>query len=161
MADDIKLRHGDGTENVSFINGGRPIIMRGARLSYAFKPLTRVTPNTNAFALTEAQITGYENPKIIVTGYIDTNDTTSDIITQSLLLQLSKNEYDGTDSKQITLTVNTGDNPTYLIGTESSTSQATSQSIKVIIESFNLNIDPSDNDLGYLWTYTLNLVETA
>ena len=149
MAQDITLTH-------PTINSGTAIIMKGASLKYGTKTLNRTTPLTGSFSLAETQVSGFENPKLVLTGFIDTNDTSSNIITQSLMLQLLQNRYDGTSATTISLVCVTGNTDTYLLA-----SDYTTQSIKVVIESFDISIDPSDSDLGHLWTYTLNLVETA
>ena len=137
------------------VNSGNPVSFKGATITYGWKNLTRVTPLTNQFSLSEAQITGFENPKITVTGFIDTNDTTANVVTQPLLIAFSKIPYDGTVPNTISFSVSTGNKSVYLRNTDDD-----ANSIKVMVESFNLNIDAGDSDLGYLWRYTLQLVET-
>jgi len=137
------------------INSGSAVYLRGVNLTYGFKPLTRTTPLNNTFALSETQITGFENPRISIKGVIDTNNLSSSTIQHTSLLSFAKNEYDGTESTTTRLYVTTGNNDSPLYATDVSTS-----SIKVIVESFNLNLDTQDSDLAHLWSYDLTLVET-
>jgi hypothetical protein len=131
------------------------IYCRGASLTYGFKPLTRTTPLVNSFKLAETMVTGFENPKIVLSGYIDTNNLKSSTIQHSSLLSIAKNEYDGTEEKSLYLTVVTGKNDAPLYATD-----ATTSTIKVAVESFDIVIDTKDSDLAHFWRYTLNLVET-
>ena len=144
------------------INSGTTVTLNGASVKYAFKPLTRTTPYATSFTLSESQISGFENPKIIVTGYIDVNNIPTNGITMPLLRDFALNRYDGTEAKSIYLKIKSGRiNPKYLVGTASSTSWSTDQTIKVIVESFDISMASSDSDYAHFWTYTLNLVETA
>lgn len=141
------------------INSGNPVYLKGASLTYAFKPLTRVDPLANAFDIGEVQIAGWENPKVIIRGYINVNQLDSSTIQQSSLLAFAKNQYDGTAGTATSLLVKSG--------TESSTwngylyaNDATTSTIRVSVESFDISVDAGDSDEGHLWDYTLNLVET-
>jgi len=132
------------------------VYCRGATVKYGFKPLTRTTPLTNSFGLAETMMAGYENPKIIITGYIDTNSMPSGTISQKLLLEMAKNHYDGTEANSLYLSVKTGksDEPLYATDT-------TTDTVKVVVENFDISIDTKDSDLAHFWRYTLSLVETA
>ena len=138
------------------VNSGTAVSFQGATISYAWKNLTRTTPLTNQFTLGETQMAGYENPKIVVKGYIDTNQSTSNVVTQSLLLDFAKIPYDATASNSITFSVSTGSTSAYLRNAAN-----TANSLKVVIENFNIDIDAGDAELGHLWNYTMTLVETA
>ena len=149
MATDIYLTNTN-------INSGNAVYLRGASVKYSWKNLTRTTPLTNQFTLSESQITGFENPRIIISGFIDTNSTDTDVITQELLIQFAKIQYDATTANSIYLTIESGTKPTYLKNAD-----LDGNSIKVIIEDFNIDFSASDSNEGHLWRYTLTLVETA
>ena len=143
------------------INGSTAVVLNGANATYTFKPLTRTAPLATAFTLSEAQVSGYENPRIVIRGYIDTNNIPTNGITMPLLRDFAKVNYDGTNNTAIYLTLFAGKAPVYAVGAESTTAWTSSQTIKVIVESFNISMDNSDSDLAHFWTYSLNLVETA
>jgi len=147
MAQDIELTSDLLTPNT--------ISLRGASLKYAFKPLTKTNPLTNSFEIAETQTNGFENPKIIIHGYIDTNNLTDDLVQQKHLLALAKNEYDGTESTSIYLTVKTGKEDEALLAMN-----GTTETIKVCVEAFDIGID-TESDLAHFWVYQLTLVETA
>ncbi len=147
MAQDIILK-------ASFLTPST-IYCKGARLTYGFKPLTRTTPLTNSYALAETQVAGFENPKIKIQGFIDTNKLASSNIQHTSLLALAKNQYNTNDSDtHVELEVLTGSSDSPLYATDGSTS-----SIRVAVESFNIKLG-TDSDLAHFWAYDLNLVET-
>lgn len=147
MAQDIQITSDLLTPNT--------ISLRGADLKYAFKPLTKTNPLTNSYSLAETQTNGFENPKIIIKGYIDTNNLSDSLIQQKHLLTLAKNEYDGTESTSIYLTVKTGKQDEALLAID-----GTTETIKVCVEAFDIGID-TDSDLAHFWVYKLTLVETV
>ena len=148
MEQQIKLKSDE-------VNSGTDVKFNGSTLTYAWRNTTRATPLTSKFDIAEAQITGYENPRITITGFIDTDSDEENIVTQSLLQDFAKVKYDGTDAKSIYLSVSTGRNSTFI-----KDYTHTNNYIKVVIENFNLTIDAADSDFGHLWRYTINLVET-
>ena len=149
MASDISLTN-------PTINSGNPIYLRGITLNYTFKPLTRVTPNVNSFALAEGQYAGFQNPRIIINGVINTNNLTSSTIQHTSLLAFSKVQYDGSDSTATTLAVLTGNANAPLYA-----ANATTSTIRVFVENFNCVLGTTSSDLAHLWNYTLSLSETA
>jgi len=154
MADDIKLKNTN-------INSGNEVSLLGAKLTYSYNNLTRSAPLVNKFELVETQYAGFENPKINISGFIDTNSTDTNLISQKYLIDFAKIKYDNTTPNTLYLKVNTGDKPTYLIGAESTTAATTSQYVKVVINDFKIDIDAKDSDVAYLWRYSLTLTETA
>lgn len=139
------------------VNSGNTVRLKGALLTYTWNNLTRTTPLTGQFTLAETQVTGFENPKLVVSGYIDTNDLDSNIINQSLLQDFAKIEYQSADiDTAIYLTVSTGIVPTWLKNYNHS-----EDFVKVVIENFNMTVDAGDSEEGHFWRYTLTLVETA
>lgn len=143
------------------INGGVPIKMNGAEVTYAFKPLTRTVPLATSFDLSETQVSGYENPRLVISGYIDTENIPANGITMPLLRDLAKVEYDGSEETSVYLNISVGSiNKKYLIGAKSETDWDTDQNIKVIIESFNIKMASSESRYAYFWNYSINLVET-
>ena len=137
------------------------IYCKGASLTYALKQLTKTDALANSFTLAEAQTSGIENPKLVLTGYIDTNNLTSNSIKQTDILKLLKTPYDGTSNTEIRIFAETGKgilvgtNKTYLYGFDGTTNY-----IKVIIDSIDISIDPSNSAYGHLWVYNMNLTET-
>ena len=139
------------------VNSGTAVVFQGATLNYAWQNLTRTTPLTGQFTIAETQVSGYENPKIVITGFIDTNQSTTNIVTQSLLQDFASVAYQSGDSDtHITLSVSTGSTNTFLKDYNHS-----NDSVRVVVENFNLTLDAADADLGHLWRYSLTLVETA
>lgn len=138
------------------INSGTAVIFRGATVKYAWKNLTRTTPLTNQFSIAETQMAGFENPKIIVTGYIDTNKYPAIAVTQPYLIQFASLAYDNTAATTILFSVSTGTSNVYLRNWDNS-----SNAIQVVIENFSVDIDAGDSNYGHLWRYTMTLVETA
>ncbi|WP_298753003.1 hypothetical protein [uncultured Arcobacter sp.] len=146
------------------------IYLRGANMTYGFRPLTRTTPNTNSFSLAETQTAGFENPKILIGGYIDTDNLSPSTIQHSSLLALAKNPYDGTSNTEINLIITTGKNSVPLYSTDAVsipsgssiyTTTASSSTIKVVVESFDLGAKPSSSKYGHLVNYKLTFVETS
>ena len=137
------------------INSGNPVYLRGATLSYSFKPLTRTTPITGSDSLSETQCSGIDNPKINITGYIDVDCTDINLISQSLLLAFAKNQYDGTVDKTISLSVTTGSSDVYLRNTDDD-----ANSLKVVMENFSINMSSSGSKYAGFWNYSMTLVET-
>ena len=137
------------------------IYCKGAKLSYALKQLTKTDSLANSFSLAEAQTSGIENPKLVLTGYIDTNNLTSNSIKQTDILKLLKTPYDGTSDTEIRIYVETGKgttvgtNKTYLYGFDGTTTY-----VKVIIDSVDVSIDPSNSAYGHVWVYNINMTET-
>lgn len=131
------------------------IYLKGATLTYTFKHNIRADPTVNNSDIVEVQTAGYENPRIVITGFIDTNNLSSSDIQHKHLLSLAKQDYDGTSSTEITLTVRTGDSDEPLYA-----SDGTTNTINVVVESFTLRLSAQDSKYGHLWQYTLNLIET-
>lgn len=138
------------------VNSGSEVYLNGASINYNFRPLVRVTPLTNSYSLSEAQTAGFENPSIQIKGYIDTNNLSTSTIQHSSLLALSKVQYDGTANTATTFYVGTGSNNSPLYATN-----ATSSTIRVVIENFSCIIDTNDSDEGHVWLYTINMRETS
>lgn len=155
MATEFTLTNAD-------VNSGASVLLKGAKLTWNFKQLTRTTPLTNQFTLVETQVAGFENPKIVINGIIDANDTTANVVSQKLLRDFMIEPYSGTTPPTPTyLKVSVGSQPLYIVGTKSTTAPTTEQTIKVVVESISIAADASDSYEGHYIPYVLTLVETA
>lgn len=137
------------------VNGGIAVEFNGATLQYVWKSLTRADPLTNSFTVNEAQTAGFENPRMSITGFVNTDDSGINIVTQSLLQDFASVPYDGTSATATTLSVSTGITNTFVKNYNN-----TNDNVRVIIDSFNMTVDAADSKLGHFWRYSLQLIET-
>ena len=124
------------------------------RVTVSGKKNTVVKPNANGDNITEVQTQGFENPKYILAGVRFDPNASESILTYKNVLELLKAKYNG--SSQVLLQVTYGTSNTLL-----STSDLTSTSIPVVLESFTFPVDVRDSRDGYLPVATLSFVETA
>ena len=156
-ASDITLQHPN-------VNGGTAVQCNGATIRYAWKNLIRADPVEGKHDICEVEYAGFENPKIILTGTIDVDDTSSNVITQSLLLDFAQ-ACDGTNS--ITLTVKAAGESgtgTYLKGRPTagySVGGTYTNSLKVVFETISINFGVPESKEGKIWNYQVTMVETA
>lgn len=155
MSDDIILQS-------QAIDSDKQYKCAGAKVSYQFNHITKTSALTNSNSLATSQTAGFQNPKIVITGYINTNDTSGSYLTQRELLMFAQQNYDNSDSTAIYLRVNAGEQPVYLISSENPESNniTTDQKVKVVVESFNMRIDASESKSAHFWNYSITLVET-
>ena len=139
------------------VNSGVAVTLDGStNATYNWRSLTNVTPSPSSFSLVPVDISGFENPTIVVNGVFDVDNIGSSELTHALLLQFAKVPYGGTASTATTLSVGTGNSATdtYLLATD-----AVTTSIRVVIESFQIDLDRTSDKL-HIWNYTINMRET-
>jgi len=134
------------------VNSGTAVVLDSASVKYAWKNNIRVDPIASSYALTEIEHRGWENPKFIVRGVID-SAAGANHITEQLLKEFAKIK-----NETITLIVKYGD-----IGNETtftnSAGSLSNSGISVIVDDFNIDINPGSIERAHLLPYTLILVE--
>jgi len=144
------------------VNGGNAVVLNGASIRYSWKNLSSTNPIPGKYDITETEYSGFENPKIVITGHFDVDNLDSNELTQKFLIDFATLR----SETPITLTVSTGlTSTTYLGGrpTDGYKTDGTntlSNSINIAIDSFDIVID-SSADKGHLWSYTITCHETS
>lgn len=156
VATDITLQH-------STINGGVAVEMVGATVKYSWKNLTNAPPVEGKFDIVEAEYAGFENPNIVISGTIDVDDDSSNIITQQLLMDFAQADLSVDD---LTLTVTAageGGTGTVLKGRPSagySVGGTYTDSLKVQVINFDVTFSAQESKEGRIWSYSLVVKET-
>lgn len=150
----VKLQHPQ-------VNGGTAVVAYSTKVDFSWKNMSDVNPIEASYDIVESNYSGFENPKIVISGRLDVDNLGSNEISQKYLVDFSTLR----STTPITLTVETGNNSTALQGRPSSgynTSGANSlsNSLKIQIDSFDVSIKGSDSDLGHNWSWTINAHET-
>jgi len=136
--------------NVS-VNGGVIFTISGTKVSYVWKNITNYKPVPGKFDVSEVDVAGFENPKISLSGVIDSN---ADSTTMGILKSFAKLQFDGTTTTAIKLTLASGTDDVLI-----KDSSDTNEYIYCIIESFNFDFDTSVKE-GAKILYQLVLRET-
>jgi len=89
ITDTGKRRVSDSTATETKANNGNPFTLCGVSLSYGINTLLNNTPYLAYWNYNEVDKTGFENPTITITGYIDMNDNKFDIMT---LIEFAKSK---------------------------------------------------------------------
>jgi hypothetical protein len=152
---DMTLQHAN-------VNGAIAVALKGATLSYEWKNIGGAKPVQSKFDIAEADYTGFENPVIKVTGTIDIDVTTSNVLTQSLLLDFAQQAID------LKLTVFCAGQDSilgvYLKGRPVagySIAGTYTDYVMCFLVGFSLNFGVPDSKEGRIWTYVIELQETA
>lgn len=155
-ATDVTLQHTD-------VNSGTAVNMNVHSVSYGWKNMASVSPIQGKFDIATADFVGFENPVMTITGTIDVDDGTSNMVTQSLLMDFAQADLSSGD---LTLTVTAageGGTGTYLKGRPStgySVGGTYTNSLKVQVLGFSINFGVPESREGRIWNYNLELVET-
>ena len=80
---DIKIRNPN-------VNSGATCSLNGADFSFVWKNLTNRDPAPTSYDIVEAHYAGFENPTLVINGYIDVDNVLSNTITQSLLMDYAQ-----------------------------------------------------------------------
>ena len=144
------------------VNSGATVNLGGGAVVYAWKNLVKTNVVPVKYDIGEVTFGGFENPKITITGAIPIDESIANHISQSLLVDFATVK-SGDTTLAITAGKTGGTNlkgrPTG--GYETDGAQTLTSSIKVQVESFNISFSARESREGEMWTYTLNLVETA
>jgi len=154
----------DGTLQHASVNGGVAVDILLADVSWAWKNITKSAPVEGKYDISEVEQGGFENPKLELTGYIDTDSNASNTLTQALLMDFL--QADNTTNKT-TLTITcVGEDETaeYLKGRPSagySIGGAYTNSLKVQLETASLKFGTMSSKEGRVWTYKLTMTEST
>ena len=119
---------------------------------------------TNKHDLSETEYGGFENPKIVIRGQFDVEDIDSNELTQKLLVDFATLQ--STTPISLSVPIGLDSSPTYLGGRPSggystSGSNTLSNSINIVIETFDLSVNGRVSDLGRVIEYTINAHEAV
>jgi hypothetical protein len=149
---DITLTH-------SAVNSGTAVILYNTKVSLSWKNLNKMDPIPGKYDITENENAGFENPKITLIGNFDVDDIDTNELTQELLVNFATLR----STVPIVLSIPAGETPTYLKGRptggyETDGNQTMSNSINVVIDSFDISFD-SGSELGRFWNYSIHMHE--
>jgi len=159
---DATLLHND-------VNSNTAVDLNMVSFTYAWKNITKADPPVGQFDIQEADFAGFENPVLVIRGIIDTDDTTANRITQSLLADFAQAD---NSTNQTTLTItcageaDSADTVGYLKGRptlgyrDPSLGNTYLNAIKVQVTSFNIRAGYPGSIEGRKWEYTLNVIES-
>lgn len=147
------------------VNSGTAVDLRAFNVRYAWKNIIKHNPQTGNKDVVEVDDAGMENPLIVIDGLIDTDDGASNVITQELLLDFAN----APTANDITLTVwidGEDGSSTVIKGRPSSGYNDTpprtyTNTLKVWVDSFSININAKTTKDGRVWGYTIKLLETT
>lgn len=149
------------TLKCSNVNSGNGVWLVGATCKIVWKNLIKADPIPGKYDTVEIDKGGWENPTYHIEGVIDAdstggtttvnNESTCSEVTQSLLQNFAK---ETANAIWLKIGVGASATPVYISG-----ANTTSNAIKVVVDNFNIDIDP-ESELGHLLNYTLDLVET-
>ena len=139
------------------VNGGTAVtIPGGATVTYGWTNLINATPITQNFStIVQADVNGWENPAIVISGFFDVDNFDANEIRHDHLINFARIKYDGTNAINLVVPTGNGTSQTNLLANDALTT-----TLSVIVESFDVTIS-TDSEQGHIWTFTLVLRETA
>ena len=146
----------------SQVNSGTAVNLGAVEIGMSAKNLVRVNPVEGRYDISEADINGFENPIITVSGIIKMTDIPTNGFTQQLLwdfflvksgITLTFVGGDYTTTPSVNQRLRGRPSTGYAIGT------TLSNTITCFIESWDIKIVVTE-EFGAVWRYNLNLVET-
>jgi hypothetical protein len=149
------------------VNSGTAVDLNTANITYSWKNLTVNKPLENAFAATEIQFNGWENPLFSLQFIIRPNDSATNTMTWALWNSFLRQK--PTASNVTTLNITTGgltaggtagSSAVFKSYAESETSTGVTN-IPVVIMSADVKFDAGDTVNGYFWVVNAKLVETT
>jgi len=155
MVNNITMTHAS-------VNSGTAVILEVASVKYGWKNITNTDPITGKYDIVEAEYSGFENPRIVISGHFDVDSMLTSGITQEILTEFATIR----SITPISLSIPTGETPTYLkgrptAGYETDGDMTMLDTINVQIDSFDLNISGVSSDKGRNWDYTITCHETS
>lgn len=144
----VKLQH-------SLVNSGNEVILESTKVTFSMKMLNEAKPIPGKFDIVENEYGGFENPKIILDGFIDIDDIPTNGLTQNILVSFAIME----TTTPIILTVESGSSTTALKGrpTDGYSTNGTNtllSSINFVIDSYTIMLANS-SDLGHFWKFNI------
>jgi len=156
MVNNCTLQH-------TLVNSGTAVILQNSKVNYGLKKIFKVPPIPGKYDIAEAEYSGFENPKITITGHFDVNDIDSNELTQELLTELFMLK--STTPLVLSVPTGTSASPTYLKGRpsggyETDGDMTMQNTINVIITSISFGLS-SSSDEGHFWNYNISLTESS
>jgi len=153
----------EATLTNALVNGGTAVKLNAYRIRYGWKNLGKIEPIAGKYDIAEGNFLGFENPVIEVEGIIDVDNLPSPntgsnaVITQEYLIDFCLAKEADTY-----FSVKTGQNNVALKGRPSSgysVGGTMTDTVKVMIESFDLSFSARESREGYIWRYRLVMRE--
>lgn len=146
------------------VNGNVAVECKGATVKYTWKNIVRNDAILGKSDIAEVEYGGFQNPIIIITGVIDVDDDSANMMTQSLLFDFAQC-VDGTNNLVLTVT-SSGESGTgtHLKGRPAagySVGGSYTDSLNIVIKVFSMNFGAISSREGRIWSYSIECVETA
>lgn len=155
-ATDATLQHND-------VNSNTAVSLNNVTIKYAWKNIVKQDPIPGKGDISEVDYNGFENPIIILTGWIDTDDTSSNLINHSLLLDFAQANNSSNTTKLTITCVGEDTTATYLKGRPStgySVGGTYRDFLLVQVKNFSFNFGVPKSKEGRIWGYTIEFTET-
>ena len=134
----------------SQVNSGTAVKLNQISYSYSWKNLAGAEPVPGKYDKTSADMRGWENPVITLSGAINVDDAASNTMTMDLLIDFAKER-----TATTTLLIYCGTTPFVLRDSDKGSS-----GLSVQVISFSLKGDTNTKD-GHIIDYELEVQETA
>jgi hypothetical protein len=141
---------GSATIQSTAVNSGTAVTLSCVNLRYVWKGLVNHNPSPGSFQTKEADVAGFENPLIRMSGVIDLGEDTT---TLEHIKSFARLQFDGTTATAIKLTITAG---TYTLKDY----QDSNSFIYVVIKNFDFSIQGDIQNERKL-IYNIDFVETA
>ncbi len=137
------------------VNSGIAIVLNANTCTYNYKNNIRTDPIASGYTKVEAEHRGLENPVIQITGIIR-DDANANEVTEILLKEFAK-----VKNEQLTLKIIWGSTGNEAVFTDADGNNTTNDKsgMPVIIESFDIDIDPTSISQAHVLRYNLSLFE--
>ena len=135
------------------VNSGTALTINGVSFSYTWKVLNNVKPVPGKYATVEADVSGFENPMLNISGVID---IAQDQTTDRLLKLFGRVKFDGTSATATKLTISLGVDVTHYIQDY----DGSNDFLYVIIDNIVFNVSQAEAKEGERLNFTMTLKET-
>jgi len=159
------MAQADVTLTNANVNSGTAVTVLSGTAKYSWKNLFKAKPVEGKYDIVESHYGGFENPKIVITGWMDADnkDSLSNIMTHAMLVNFAAER-----SAVTKLKVSLGTTPLVLGGrpsggysTSGSNTLDTTDGIDIQIESFDIVVNSMETDAGRKMNYTIVAHETV
>ena len=146
------------TLQATSVNSGTTVNLPGSVITYAWSNFTNTKPIPGKWGIVESHVAGFENPKMTIVGTIDAGNIPTNDLSQTLLRNFAKVQFDGTTTTAIKLVIASGGDGTTEVYLKDNTD--TYDYMYVVIDGFNITFDTNVTD-ERRWNYTIQLTETS
>lgn len=155
----------DITLQNSNVRWNSKVKLNGASVTYNWKNITKSDPVPGKYDTVEAYYGGFENPRIVINGYIDVNANPlysgSACITQNLLMDFAQ---EGASTTYLVVSTGTETSGTAMLNGRPTAGYSVGGTylpyLKVQIDGFTLNTSANDSREGHFWNYSIEMHET-